>query len=551
MNSWNRHVLLLQFPLNFVTAPLIADLLLLALRAIGRQEVHDGTLGANNILPYNIMVFFLTLAYIAISIDCSGLIRNLAWQVLIKGGERGKWLFFYVYVFFFALGSFIGNDPIILSGTAFLAYIYRLSPNITNPRAWIHTQFAVANIASAILVSSNPTNLVLAGAFGIKFITYTANMVVPVFITIIALFPFLLWVIFPKEELIPSKIDEDWLTLARAQTVKTYVDPNIPDSKELNIPDIRVSTGERGDVELLEEFNLHLNSKSAKFGACTMAATLITLLVVNASDQKKGGEDVPVCYITLPAAFVMLCWDLGSGWLKRKKTQEDAGRALIAKKDRVEREQREKDGSSTLILPPNDEHSQNERRVTSMIGTRNEAQELVPTNASQGQQMMSTALGKEDEEKGGAAQQITVESLRQSDRGESIVVRLVSYAKENYRELRVTFPTVTAVLSHLPYKLLPFAFSMFVLVQGLVSKGWVAVFAYGWDYVRRFGIAPSSSSDTSVTSYSHGSHNHADSNCQWVNTTGTVGAICGMAFTSVILCNVSARIYHSETHTII
>jgi hypothetical protein len=36
--------------MNFVTAPLIADLFLLAILAIGRQEVHDGTLGADSIL---------------------------------------------------------------------------------------------------------------------------------------------------------------------------------------------------------------------------------------------------------------------------------------------------------------------------------------------------------------------------------------------------------------------------------------------------------------------------------------------------------------------
>jgi Na+/H+ antiporter NhaD/arsenite permease-like protein len=97
--------------------------------------------------------------------------------VLQKGGKVGHRLFFYLYAFFFCLGSFIGNDPIILSGTAFLAYMTRVSSNIVHPRAWIHTQFAVANIASAILVSSNPTNLVLSGAFNIKFIHYTANMV--------------------------------------------------------------------------------------------------------------------------------------------------------------------------------------------------------------------------------------------------------------------------------------------------------------------------------------------------------------------------------------
>ena len=46
---------------------------------------------------------------------------------------------------------------------------------------------------------------------------------------------------------------------------------------------------------------------------------------------------------------------------------------------------------------------------------------------------------------------------------------------------------------------------MFVLVQALVTKGWVPVFAHGWD--------------------------------AWIKATGTVGAIGGMAFLSVILCN--------------
>jgi hypothetical protein len=44
-------------------------------------------------------------------------------------------------------------------------------------------------------------------------------------------------------------------------------------------------------------------------------------------------------------------------------------------------------------------------------------------------------------------------------------------------------------------------------VQALVTKGWVPVFAHGWD--------------------------------RWVEKTGTVGAIGGMGFLSVILCNVS------------
>lgn len=101
----------LRFPMDFSTAPIIADLFLLAILAIGRQEVHDGTVGADGISPIDIMVFFLTLAYIAISIDASGLIRWLAFKVLQKAGKAGHLLYFYLYAFFFALvRSFAKRD---------------------------------------------------------------------------------------------------------------------------------------------------------------------------------------------------------------------------------------------------------------------------------------------------------------------------------------------------------------------------------------------------------------------------------------------------------
>jgi Na+/H+ antiporter NhaD/arsenite permease-like protein len=84
-----------------------------------------------------------------------------------------------------------------------------------------------------------------------------------------------------------------------------------------------------------------------------------------------------------------------------------------------------------------------------------------------------------------------------------------SYAslERAYEWLQETFPTVMAVMAHLPFALVPFAFAMFVLVQALVSKGWVNVFAYGWYH--------------------------------WSKRTGTVGSIGGMGFLSCVLSNVS------------
>lgn len=50
----------------------------------------------------------------------------------------------------------------MLSGTAFLGYFTRAT-GITAPRGWTMSQFAMANVASAALVSSNPTNVLIAG----------------------------------------------------------------------------------------------------------------------------------------------------------------------------------------------------------------------------------------------------------------------------------------------------------------------------------------------------------------------------------------------------
>ena len=518
----------LNFPLNFVTAPLIADLFLLAILAIGRQEVHDGTLGADNISPIDIMAFFITLAYIAISIDASGLIRYLAFKVLQKGGKVGHRLFFYLYAFFFCLGSFIGNDPIILSGTAFLAYMTRVSSNIIHPRAWIHTQFAVANIASAILVSSNPTNLVLAGAFGIKFINYTANMIVPVVATAIVLFPFLLYIVFADESLIPLSIKMH--ELSEEEKAKKPVNPNIPYARgTAEEEENSLADNEQGKLLSLEEImNPFLDKGGAAFGAVIMTATLVTVLALNAVNQSKGEH--PVFWVTLPAAFVMFCWDVAFGWYHRKETREFArkGRQEV-ELTRAERaiaqqaalEQEERDAIAANAPTPTQTHLP-ETQLQSQSGTsggnsnanaddeiksmQDEKQELVGADCSYSPQgLLGTASSREVDEKDQMfSERISREVALRQERGRSTLVSLIADA---YRWLQETFPTVTAVVAHLPFALVPFAFSMFVLVQGLVTKGWVPVFAYGWDH--------------------------------WVDKTGTVGSIGGMGFLSVILCNVS------------
>ncbi|THZ67019.1 hypothetical protein D6C88_08199 [Aureobasidium pullulans] len=521
----------MNFSMSFSTAPLIADLFLLAISAIGRQEVHDGTVGADNISPIDIMVFFLTLAYIAISIDASGLIRWLAFKVLQEGGKVGHLLFFYLYAFFFALGTFVGNDPIILSGTAFLAYMTRVSSNIDHPRAWMYSQFAIANIASAILVSSNPTNLVLAGAFQIKFIVYTANMIVPVVVTAIVLFPFLLYVVFASPQLIPLSIEME--TLSEEAKNKKPVNPNIPQAKGKKAGEDEDESLENKELALAEIMNPFLDKGGATFGAVVMAVALITLLGINAASSIIGEH--PVFWITLPAAFIMFCWDVGFGWKHRKETRDIAKRRQAefkhAQDERANSVRQSKglfqtpgaSSSFVHVVPPTPDVPGSEKSIRSMTNAsptgeasmqggsaHHKAQQysssqlsltLPETNYSHTKKLDAALDRAVDEEK--------VRYTEDDDMHEQHKT-LVSFVASEYRWLQETFPTVMAVLSHLPFKLVPFALSMFVLIQGLVTKGWVPVFAYGWDH--------------------------------WVTKTGTVGAIGGMGFLGVVLCNFAGTI---------
>ncbi|TRX89060.1 hypothetical protein FHL15_010079 [Xylaria flabelliformis] len=560
-----------HFPVNFVTGPLIADLFLLAIGAIGRREVKGGIAGSDNIVPYDILLFFFSLAYIAISIDASGLIRYLAFKVLQLGGKVGHRLFFFLYAFFFGLGSFIGNDPIILSGTAFLAYMTRVSSNIVHPRAWIHTQFSVANIASAILVSSNPTNLVLAGAFQIKFIDYTRDMVVPVVITAILLFPFLLYIVFANESLIPSSIkmhelDEE----ARA---RKPVNPNIPYGRGTAGEEEReLANNEAGQQLSLEEImNPFLDKAGAAFGGVIMAATLITILVLN-EVQSSQNKETRVFYVTLPAATVMLVFDLGWGWIHREETRKIArdGRQQVAEaadrkkkqlaaeagilenadsaaispermpqiQDTDSRDSRDEKGeqlgdnidhpisddtesSSSPTVPP-EQRTGRRQSLSRLDGSEKQIlsqhQSIAPPLLPRQKETLEVTIPSSQKRTDTESTEGIEEGKRKAAEGmavnEKLVTatpacnnssNLVSVSADAYRWLQDTFPTVIAVFSHLPFALLPFAFEMFILVQGLVTNGWVPVFAYGWDH--------------------------------WVTKTGTIGAIGGMGFLSVILCN--------------
>lgn len=146
-----------RFPFNLTTAPIIAILILWAAQCIDPAVIRAGFVGTDGVKPYNILILFFSLAYMAITLDITGILQAAAYWVSNKGGSNGWKLFFYFYVMLTLLSILLGNDPVILSGTAFLVYYTEIAQ--LNHISWLMAEFAAANTASMVLFVGNPTNV--------------------------------------------------------------------------------------------------------------------------------------------------------------------------------------------------------------------------------------------------------------------------------------------------------------------------------------------------------------------------------------------------------
>ncbi|OCB91636.1 Chalcone-flavanone isomerase [Sanghuangporus baumii] len=276
-----------RIAINFQTAPLVAVLLLLATRILDGHDVKEGIVGSDSsgIQPLDIMALFVSLAYLSISLDATGLFRFLAFWVVRKGGSSGRRLYLYLYIFFFISGIFVGNDPVVLFGTPFLAYFSRVS-GIVPPTAWIFAQFATANMSSAVLPSSNLTNLVLTGAFSYSFISFAAHTILPTLSAATAVFPLLAFVLFTSTELVPREIDV------------VVLQHSVSESESASSRDM-TSRHAPGDLT---------DKHGAIFGSILLGITLSVLI-------GTSPLEIPVWQVTVPPALIMLGRDI---WHDRK-----------------------------------------------------------------------------------------------------------------------------------------------------------------------------------------------------------------------------------------
>ncbi|KLO09876.1 hypothetical protein SCHPADRAFT_916557 [Schizopora paradoxa] len=382
-----------------------------ALTAIHASTIRKGIVGSNGVEPLNIMALFISLAYLSVSLDKTGLFGFLAVWVARKGKSSGRRLFLLLYIFFFACSVLFGNDPVILSGTPFLAHFTAYS-QIDPPTAWIFSQFIPANTASAILPPSNPTNLVVTSAFSISFLSFAAHTVIPTLIVAVALYILLRYVQYNNPRLIPPTFSLGDLKPA----VERRADVEL---EEIAAEQTEAQTGQVPPPEERELGKL-TDRNGAIFGSILFITTLVVLLGTSV-------KHIPVWWVTVPAAVIMIARDIFHDrwrWSRR-------GRAELR--------------GAHLAHPA----------------------------------------------------------------ANNIFQRLFFPFKYRFKH---TFPTLTKVLGGLPVLMLPFAFSMFILVEALTESGWIQVFSKWWAaYVKACGPEDS--------------------------LRALVGAIFGMLIISTLMCN--------------
>jgi arsenical pump membrane protein len=144
----------------------------------------------------------MSLAYVCISIDHTGFFEYLALRGAKGAGRSGKKLFVYFFFVSSLLTIFTSNDIVILTLTPIICYFAKYTK--ADPVPYIIGQFFAANIWSMMLYIGNPTNIIVAQAYYLPFIGYTAWMFFPTITAGLSTL-LILFILFRKK--IPSNLE--------------------------------------------------------------------------------------------------------------------------------------------------------------------------------------------------------------------------------------------------------------------------------------------------------------------------------------------------------
>jgi arsenical pump membrane protein len=181
---------------TYFLGALLGPILILIFGILNYSQILRGLGGEGNLNPFGILILFLSMVFMSIFLDITGFFEYCARVALKYACGDGRRLYFLIYLIVSVLTIFTSNDIIILTFTPF---IYYFSKNAgINPKPYLIAEFFAANTWSMMLYIGNPTNIVLAVAFDLRFNEYTKWMLLPALVAGL-MNMFLLYLIFRKD----------------------------------------------------------------------------------------------------------------------------------------------------------------------------------------------------------------------------------------------------------------------------------------------------------------------------------------------------------------
>jgi len=228
------------------------------------------------------------------------------------------------------------------TGTPFLCY-FAEHVHLATSTAWTFSAFVAANVASAALVSSNPTNILIANvctlfpcdqlggaiadrvlnharhqAFELNFITgYTAYTILPCVVTALVAFPIAFAVFTIAGPKSPAPADATAQPDSPAQPSQRSSSSSlalIP--KQLTMPNVNPR-------------DALLDPRGAIFHSSLMLVTLVVLI----GTTFVPNEAVGVWMVTAPAGVVAFGYDLAAEWHRGRKARLASSDPNSDKKD--------------------------------------------------------------------------------------------------------------------------------------------------------------------------------------------------------------------------
>jgi len=162
---------------SYFLGALIAPVMIAAFGFLTPEQILQGLRGSGGLNPFGVLVLFLAMVFMSIYLDTTGFFEYCARLALRYAANHGVRLFLAFYAVISILTIFTSNDIIILTFTPFIYYFTKHAG--IDPLPYLIAEFFAANTWSIMLYIGNPTNIVLASAFNLDFLTYFRWMLLP------------------------------------------------------------------------------------------------------------------------------------------------------------------------------------------------------------------------------------------------------------------------------------------------------------------------------------------------------------------------------------